>query len=202
MIKAIVFDYGGVIELKDGDLIQEIADSLQITKKDWQKVYFSLNHLANTGKESWQEVLALVCKEFGASDAQISDVLGMIVENKKTKKIDLELVELIKDLKNKNYKIGLLSNNATGLRQKLIDQNIIDLFNEVIISAEFGFQKPQLEIFEIIFNKLGIKNNEMVFVDDTERSLEGADKIGYVPILYTNNETLKSELSNILGIKI
>ena len=37
MIKAVVFDYGGVIELKDGDLIQEIADSLKITKEDWRK---------------------------------------------------------------------------------------------------------------------------------------------------------------------
>lgn len=202
MIKAIVFDYGGVIEQEEGDLIQKIADYLKITKEDWHKIYFSLNHLANTGKKSWQEVLALVCKEFGASDAQIFYVHEIIIENKKTKKIDLELIEIIKDLKNKGYKIGLLSNNATGLRQKLIDQNIISLFDEVIISAEFGFQKPQPEIFEIILNKLGVKNVEMIFIDDTKRSLEGADKIGYVPVLYKDNETLKTDLSNILGVKL
>jgi hypothetical protein len=41
----------------------------------------------------------------------------------------------------------------------------------------------------------------MVFVDDTKRSLEGADSIGYVPILYTDNDKLKLELFDILGIK-
>lgn len=201
MIKAIVFDYGGVIEKEDGDLIQKIADYLKITKEAWHKVYFSFNHLANTGKKSWQEVLAIVCREFGASDIQISDIHKIIKENKKTKKINWELIEVIKDLKKKNYKIGLLSNNSTGLKQKLVDQNIVDFFDEIIISMEFGYQKPQPEIFEILFNKLGVKNNEMIFVDDTERSLEGAEKIGYIPALYKDNETLKSELSNILGIK-
>ncbi len=202
MLKAIVFDYGGVIEKEKGDLIQKIADYLEVTKADWQKAYFSLNHLSNTGQKSWQEVLALVCREFGASDVQTSKVHEIILENKKTKKLDFELLEVIKDLKRKNYKIGLLSNNSAGLREKLTDQKIIDLFDSVIISKEFGFQKPQPEIFEIVAQKLGIKVKEMVFVDDTARSLDGAEEIGYVPVLYTDNETLKSKLLDILDVKI
>ena len=43
---------------------------------------------------------------------------------------------------------------------------------------------------------------EVVFIDDSTRSLEGADKIGYVPILYKNNEIFKSELSIILKDEI
>jgi hypothetical protein len=52
MIKAIAFDYGGVVEIEEGDLIQEIADFLKITKEDWHRVYYSFNHLYNTGKNS------------------------------------------------------------------------------------------------------------------------------------------------------
>jgi epoxide hydrolase-like predicted phosphatase len=199
-IKAIVFDYGGVIEKEDKDLIQEIARYLKITKEDWHNVYFTLNHLANTGKKTMREVFALVAKEFNASDEQISHIYEIVEESKKTKKVNWELIEIIKNLKINNYKIGLISNYSTALRNKLTDQNIIDLFDEVIISAEFGYQKPQPEIFEITSNKLGVKNNEMIFIDDTRRSLEGAESIGYIPILYTNNDTLKSDLS-ILGIK-
>jgi putative hydrolase of the HAD superfamily len=197
MIKAIAFDYGGVIEIEEGDLIQEIADYLKITKEDWHKAYYSFNHLCNTGKSSWQEVLALTCKEFDTSDAQIAHILEMIQEKKKTKKINLGLVEIIKDLKSKNYKIALLSNNSVKLRQKLTDQNIIDLFDELIISEEVGCQKPSPEIFEILFGKLGVKNNETIFVDDAEKSLEKAKEIGFIPILYVNNEKLKEELAEI-----
>lgn len=198
MIKAIVFDYGGVVEVEEGDLIQEIADYLQITKEDWHRVYYSLNHLCNTGKNSWQEVLALVCKKFSASDIQISHIHKMIEEKKKTKKVNLELVEIIKDLKNRNYKIALLSNNSVKLRQKLIDQNIIDLFNEIIISGEVGCQKPCPEIFEILFKKLGVNNDELIFVDNAEKSLEKAEEIGFILLLYINNEKLKEELFEML----
>jgi HAD superfamily hydrolase (TIGR01509 family) len=201
MIKAIVFDYGGVIELKDGDLIQEIADSLRITKEDWQEVYFTFNHLNNTGQKSWREVATIVAQKFNASDIQISFIQDLINKYDQKRILNLELIEIIKDLKTRDYKIGILSNYSITLREKLTRLNIIDLFDEVIISSEVGLQKPQPEIFEILFNKLRIKNNEMIFIDDTKRSLEGANKIGYIPVLYTNNKTLKSDLADILEIK-
>jgi len=198
MIKAIAFDYGGVVEIEEGDLIREIADFLKITKEDWHKAYYSLNHLCNTGKNTWQEVLAFVCKEFSASDAQIAHVHEMIKEKKKTKKINLKLIEIIKDLKKKNYKIALLSNNSVNLRQKLVGQNIIDLFDEIIISGEVGCQKPSPEIFEILSNKLGLNKNELIFVDNAEKSLERAEEIGFIPLLYINNEKLREELSRLV----
>lgn len=201
MIKVIVFDYGGVIELKDGDLIQEIADSLQITKEDWQEVYYTLNHLNNTGEKSWREVATIVARKFNASDVQVSFIQDLINKYDHKRILNLELIEVIKDLKKKNYKIGILSNYSITLREKLTRLNIIDLFDEVIISSEVGLQKPQPEIFEIVFNKFNIKNSEMIFIDDTKKSLEGAEKIGYIPVLYINNETLKSDLVGILDIK-
>ena len=198
MIKAIAFDYGGVIEIKEGDLIRQITDYLEITKDDWHKVYFSLNHLSNVGKHTWQEVLELTAKKLGASNTQISHIQKLISENNETRRINLELIEIIKDLKNKNYRIGLLSNNSVTLKQRLIDQNIIDLFDEIIISAEVGFQKPQPEIFEILFKKLSVNSNEVIFIDDTKQSLFNADNIGYVPLLFINNKELKEELLKLL----
>lgn len=198
MIKAIAFDYGGVIELKDGDLIQEIADSLKITKEDWQRIYFTFNHLNNTGKNSWEEVATLVAKKFNASDIQISFIQDLIKKYDKKRILNSELIEIIKDLKKKNYKISILSNYSITLRQKLIRLEIIDLFDEVIISSEVGFQKPQPEIFEILFSKLGVNSDEVIFIDDTQQSLLNANDIGYKPLLYVNNEKLKKDLLDIL----
>jgi len=201
MIKAIAFDYGGVIEIKEGNLFKEIVEYLQINLEDWEKVYFSLNHLHNIGNNSGDEIVALVAKEFGASDKQIFHIRNLIKDIRKTKKINYELIEIIKNLKNKNYKIGLLSNNSVNLNQGIKDKNISELFDTVVISGEVGYQKPQSEIFQILAEKLDVNINELIFIDDTKKSLEGAEKIGYVPILYTNNEILKTELSNILGVQ-
>src|SRR3989344_5202783 len=173
MIKAIAFDYGGVIESREGDLFKEITQYLNVTRENWDKVYFSFNHL-NMVKKG-EEVLALVAKEFYASDVQISYIKNLTIEHKKDKKINEELINIIKKLK-KKYKIALLSN----------------------ISSEVGHQKPQPEIFEVLFNKLGVNSNEVIFIDDTKQSLFNASIIGYTPILYTDNQKLEEELSKIL----
>lgn len=202
MIKAIVFDYGGVIEITDKGLMQKIADYLQVTLEDYLKEYSSLNYLCNTGKNSYEEVFAFAAKKFNASDVQISHIHEMMRENMKTRKINIELLKMIKDLKSKNYKIGLLSNNYIKLRQQMTDEGTIEYFDSVVVSSEVGYQKPQPEIFEILFKEMGVKSNELIFIDDSKSSLEGVDKIGYIPILYKDNKSLSFELSSILGINI
>jgi len=182
--------------------MRKIADYLQVTLEDWLREYKNLNYLCNTGKNSYEEVYAFTAKKFNASDVQISHIHEMMKENMDTRKINFELIEIIKDLKSKNYKIGLLSNNYIKLRQQMIDEDTIKYFDSVIVSSEVGYQKPQPEIFDILFNELGVRNNEVVFIDDSKSSLEGASKIGYIPILYQNNESLKLNLSNLLGIEL
>lgn len=120
-------------------------------------------------------------------------------ENHSKYHLNDDLISVIKDLKNKDYKIALLSKNSITLKEKLTEDGISDIFDVVIISAEVGCQKPQPEIFDILFKKLELKPSEVVFIDDTLKSLEGADKIGYIPILYKDNETFKSELFNIIN---
>lgn len=77
----------------------------------------------------------------------------------------------------------------------MIDENTIDYFDAVVISSEVNCQKPQPEIFEILFNKLGVKSDELIFIDDSMSSLRGAEDIGYVPILFKDNKQLIEDLS-------
>ncbi len=202
MIKAIVFDYGGVIKINDSDLISDICNYLKINKKDFEKEYFAVNHLINIGGKSFEEFTLLLVSKFNKSKKTKNYILKLLKENKSKYHLNNELIDLIKYLKNKNYKIGLLSNNSLELKQELINDKIYELFDQIIISAKVGYQKPQPEIFEILFSKLKMKPNEVIFVDDTPKSLEGADKIGYVPILFTNNKQLRADLSSILNLKL
>ena len=202
MIKLIAFDYGGVIKINERSLSSDICDYLKIDKEDWKKEYFLVNHLANVKNISFRDVFILVASKFDNSDETKKYILDLVESNKNKWHLNDELINMIKDLKRKNYKIALLSNNSTELRQKLKENEIIDIFDEVIISAEVGFQKPQPEIFDILFKKLEADPSEVIFVDDTLRSLENSDKIGYMPILFKDNKSFKLELSSILGINI
>lgn len=202
MIKGITFDYGGVIKINDNDLFSDIAKYLNITREEFSKEYFSLNHLFNTQDKSYEEVITLIISKFNDSKEAKDYILNLMKENHSKYHLNNELIDIIKDLKNKDYKIALLSNNSIKLKEKLVEDGISDIFNVVVISAEVGCQKPQPEIFDILFKKLELEPNEVIFIDDTIKSLEGADKIGYIPVLYKDNQTFKSELSSILGINI
>ena len=202
MIKAIAFDYGGVIKINEQDLIKEICDYLHITKEVFNKEYFSINHLFNIEGKGFEEVTLFLVSKFDNSEKAKEHTLKLLKENKGKYHLNNELVEIIKELKNKKYKIALLSNNSLELRHKLSEDSILDLFDEIVISAEVGYQKPQPEIFDILFKKLGLEPNEVIFIDDTFKSLEGADKIGYTPILFKDNETFEKELLNILELEL
>lgn len=201
MISAIVFDYGGVVKINDDKLIDKIVAYLKIARDDWEREYFLVNHLFNVEKKSFAEVLPLIVSKFDNSEEARGYVQRLFEENKDKHRINSGIIEIIKRLKVRNYKIGLLSNNSLELRKSLIADGIHDLFEVIIISSEVGYQKPQPEIFETLFSKLGVKANEVIFIDDTPRSLEGAGSIGYLPVLYKDNETLESDLANILKIK-
>ena len=202
MIKAIAFDYGGVVKINEQDLIKEISDYLKITKEDFRKEYFSVSHLFNIEGRGFEEVTLLLVSRFDNSEEAKEYTLKLLKENKGKYHLNTKLVEMIIELKGMGYKIALLSNNSLELRQKLIEDHILDLFDEIVISAEVGYQKPQPEIFDILFKKLKVEPNEVIFIDDSLKSLEGADKIGYMPVLYKNNEILKLELSNLISITL
>lgn len=200
MKPVIAFDYGGVIEISITNLIDEIVRYLNVDKNVWSQKYFSLNHLCNTGQNTWEEVLLLTAEKVVAgylSYSQIEHLKELIKNDTNSKVINHELIELIKELR-KEHKIALMSNYATTLRSKLSDQGLSYLFDEIIISGEVGYQKPQPEIFILLCNKMRISPSELIFIDDSKRSLEGAEVIGYTPILFTNNQALREELLSIL----
>lgn len=200
MIKAIVFDYGGVIELSKGNLTKSICDYLKVSHESFLDSYFNYNHLGNTGKKTRLEVFELTVRKLGATDEQVQEVFKIIEKRDQTKFLNLELIEIVKDLKTRGYKVAILSNYSVALRQKLIDEGLHDLFDEIVISAEVGFQKPQPEIFDVLFKRLGMNSNEIIFIDDTDQSLLGHETIGYLPIKFKNNEQFKTDLSKLLTL--
>jgi len=199
-IKAIVFDYGGVIETSDFDLFKKIADYLGADKKEFNKIYLTFNHLYNVEGKEMKDVLSLVAEKFNATSEQIANIHKLCEESERSWKVNEKILFLIKKIK-KNYKVGVLSNFSSKLRDIMKDQGTINLFDVIVISNEVGYQKPQPGIFQILFNKLGVKSNEVVFIDDAKSSLFGAEEIGYIPILFTSNEELEKTL-NKLGVKI
>lgn len=200
--KAVVFDFGGVIEITpDGNPLRKVADIVGVSIEDFHKEYFKHNHLSNVDGLPWEETVAVVVSHLTNSQAIIQQSRQIILDHIASRRINRELVDFFPVLRQQNFKVAIFSNNTVQLRQQLINEGIIELVDEVVISAEIGFQKPSIEAFDILFQKLDLLPGEVIFIDDAPKSLETAEEIGYTPILFRGNDKLKEDLQGF-GISI
>ncbi len=87
--------------------------------------------------------------------------------------------EMLERLK-KDYKIAVITNGvAEGQRKKLENSGLISLLDAYVVSGEIGVRKPGREIFDHMAKKLGVKNEECVYIGDVfEYDIFGALNAG------------------------
>lgn len=187
MIKAIIFDFFGVIQadpyerwlnrhgLKREGPYAAAADDMdrgQITRPEFLE---RLNSLSG-------QTLDQIKSDFSEGIA-----------------LDASLVELIRKLSG-SYKIGLLSNSRGDYLRPILDENgISELFDPVVISSEAGAIKPDPAIFRLSLEKTGVEAAETVFVDDKVYNVEAAEALGINSVLYRDLASLQEKLA-ALGI--
>lgn len=93
--------------------------------------------------------------------------------------------EVLKDLKNK-YQLGVLSNgDSASQHAKITRLGLDDLFDEVIVSGDYGIQKPDVRIFEKAAGLMNLKCQEIAMIGDTYfTDIIGAIHAGMMPVWY------------------
>jgi putative hydrolase of the HAD superfamily len=83
------------------------------------------------------------------------------------------------------YRLGIVSDSQVDHAYPELKMLGIDgFFNAVIVSAEFGFRKPDVRLFNECLRRLGVAPKESVYVgNDTSRDIKGAKDAGMVSIL-------------------
>jgi putative hydrolase of the HAD superfamily len=120
-------------------------------------------------------------------------------------------IEILDYLKNKDYKMHLITNGFESVQFKKIENsNIAPYFKEVITSEASNSLKPNKEIFEYALQKSNAKLEESIMIGDNQSAdIQGAINIGMdsvfvnhinavptVPATYTISHL--KELENIL----
>ena len=87
-------------------------------------------------------------------------------------------------LKKMGLKLGVITDGITIKQwEKLIRLGIVDFFDEVVTSEEFGLGKPNVEFFEYGIKKMGLNPDEAVYVGDRiDRDIIPANKVGMCAI--------------------
>ena len=198
-IKALIWDMEGVLMLTDeSDLPMKVAKTLNAPYEKVREIFFSdYNDSVDLGEVTQDQF-----------NEYILDILQMPRENKYLLEkiinedfyIDEELLKKIIRMR-RDYKMGLISNYSNELRKKIENEWAFkSVFDEIIISCEVGLIKPDPEIFNLMLDRLGVRADESVFIDDRIKNIDGAKKMGFHTIFYTNKGQAMEELARILQV--
>ncbi len=111
------------------------------------------------------------------------------------KKTFQDSVELLLDLKSKNFLCYVLSNwsaeTFVGMKD---DYPFLNKFDGLLISGEVKLIKPEIAIYELAISRFNLDPEETVFVDDKKENIEAAKKLNFITLHLTDPNKIKAEL--------
>ena len=91
-----------------------------------------------------------------------------------------EVKEVLKKLKEKNYKLAILSNGTPSLLNELVKSNsLTNIFNDIFSIEEVGIYKPASKVYDIPIKKYQVQKKEVIFLSANTWDVSGGGNYGY-----------------------
>jgi|SRR3989344_4301494 len=181
MIKAIIFDIGGVlVENLDKIILNKIKN------KNFKKNYYKYAKKLDSGEITLKQLQKLFKKDK-------LNLYKIYIEAAKKTKLDKTVKNLVFKL-NKNYKVVYLSNT---FKEHYLIRKKQDVFNGFLFginSYNAKMRKPYRIIYKLMLRKLNLKGEECLFIDDRKDNIKTAKRLKINSILFKNYNQLIKEL--------
>lgn len=207
MIKAIIFDMGGVlVDLDIEDCKKVFKETLgyddidQIIDACHQKgIYGDLEEGTLSAEEFRSIVLA--GSRPGSTPEMVDEAMSHILVG-----IQPYKVQMLKKLA-QEYDLYMLSNNnAICLpysRAMFAEAGIPleDIFKKCFFSFEMKALKPSAAFYKAVVEQIGLPAEEMFFIDDSQRNVDGAVAAGLPAVYYEPGTDMEALISGVLNKK-
>ena len=199
-IKAIIFDaYGTLFDVnsaaekckdKIGDKWEGFANYWRTTQLE----YTWLRSLMNRHKDFWQvteDSLDKSMKAFNIDPSMRNELLDLYKVLSPFK----EVSEVLKILKEKKFKLAILSNGTPALLNELVkNNNLENIFDDLFSIEQVGIYKPDSKVYDIPTNKYRIQKNEIAFLSANTWDVSGGGNYGYQSIWVNRNKNIFDNL--------
>ena len=206
--KAIIFDaYGTLFDVnsaaekckhKIGDKWEGFANYWRTTQLE----YTWLRSLMKRHKDFWQiteDSLDKSINVFKIDNSMRDELLNLYKILSPFK----EVPEVLKSLKNKNYKLAILSNGTPSLLNELVrSNNLNDLFDDIFSIEEVGVYKPDSKVYDLPIKKYNINKNEVTFLSANTWDVSGGGNYGYNSIWVNRSNNIFDSLDFKPNIEI
>ena len=202
-VKAIIFDaYGTLFDVnsaaekckgKIGNKWESFANYWRTTQLE----YTWLRSLMKKHKDFWQiteDSLDKSMKVFNIDNSMKNELLNLY----KVLSTFPEVNEVLKKLKEKKYKIAILSNGTPSLINELVKSNNLDnMFDDIFSIEQVKVYKPDTKVYNIPIQKYKIQNDEVVFLSANTWDISGGGNFGYSAVWVNRNSNVFDNLDYV-----
>lgn len=184
-IKNIIFDLGGVvIDLQRRMAIDALdrlglKDASALLGEYEQKGPFLMLETGEISASEVYDILLPHCKP-GTTCTDIQNAFEEFL-----KEIPLERLRMLERLREKGYKIYVLSNTNPIMYNHWIDnafrndgKSINDYFDGIVTSYQERMCKPNPEIFKRVIDRYSLNPEETLMLDDSAANVAAAESVG------------------------
>ena len=199
-IKAIIFDaYGTLFDVNSAaeKCKSKIGDKWENFANYWRKTqleYTWLRSLMGRHKDFWQiteDSLDKSMKAFNIDSAMKNELLDLY----KILTPYSEVKETLKNLKDKKYKLAILSNGTPALLNELVKSNDLqDLFDDIFSIEEVKIYKPSSKVYDMPIKKYNIKKEEAAFLSANTWDVSGGGNYGFSSVWVNRNNNIFDNL--------
>ena len=198
-IKAIIFDaYGTLFDVNSAaekckDKIGSKWESFSNYWRTTQLEYTWLRSLMKRHKDFWkitEDSLDKSMKVFNINPNMKSELLDLY----KILSPYPEVKETLQLLKEKNYKLSILSNGTPSLLNELISSNNLEVFDDIFSVEEVGIFKPDSKVYDIPVKKYKIEKSEIAFLSANTWDVSGGGNYGFNAIWVNRNNIIFDNL--------
>ncbi len=200
MIKAIIFDYNGVVKkinkyfFDDVELIFGLSAQEKENAKETTRDLFEQLDKGLLDEDSfWLKFAERINKPMPADVKELSRKLF-----NEYFELYEEVINMIKKLKTKGYITAVLSNTFPYMVDITRERNGYDNFDKVYLSCEVGFVKPQKEFYELAVKDLAVLPKDCIFIDDSEGNLLPAKEMGMKTVIARKPEQIVKDVWEII----
>jgi putative hydrolase of the HAD superfamily len=198
MIKAVLFDYGGVISSGGHgvEITDRIARNLEVSSERALELLDIGWTLYANGKISEADFWAMLEEAYGQ---KIPAAKRNIWNDWQAMQPKPEMLDFVRTLKKQGLTVGLLSNVIPFTMEQIRDHGVYDEFDFAVLSAEVGVGKPDELMYRLALEKMpNVQPEDIIFVDDQERFLEPAKKLGMHVIHGQSSEQIIADVTALL----
>ena len=198
-IKAIIFDaYGTLFDVNSAaekckDKIGSKWESFSNYWRTTQLEYTWLRSLMKRHKDFWkitEDSLDKSMKVFNINPNMKSELLDLY----KILSPYPEVKDTLQLLKEKNYKLSILSNGTPSLLNELVSSNNLKVFDDIFSVEEVGIFKPDSKVYDIPVKKYKIEKREVAFLSANTWDVSGGGNYGFNAIWVNRNNIIFDNL--------